>query len=393
MALYIQEDQQLKDYCERHADADPVGFDTEFVREKTYYPRLEIVQIVAEGEIAIIDYQAITDAAPMWDLLCRPDSMKVLHSGLQDMEILLQESGRLPAPIFDTQIAASLLGYGSQCGYSRLVHLILGKKVPKGETFSDWGQRPLHEEQLEYAAKDVEHLIEIYDALVHKLKKRGRLSWIDEECRHLSEEATHFREPPESCYLRVKGRSSLDPVSLSVLRSVAQWREEVGREKNLPPGRILREHLLLSIAKGRPKNLEQLKRQRGMHPGEITRFGDAILKAVADGVARAETDPVELSNGSRAKIPEDAEAILKILSAVLRIDAEKADVAPTVVATSDDLRRLLVEFGTHKLKDHPLLQGWRKELAGDRLLAVLEGKLALRLDPRNMSIVLEESHG
>jgi len=176
-----------------------IGFDTEFVREKTYYPKLEVVQMIVEDDIAIIDCQAIDDPSPMWDLLCNPDSKKVLHSGLQDMEILLQESGRLPAPIFDTQIAASLVGFGSQCGYSRLVYQILGKKVPKGETFSDWSRRPLHKDQIRYAAKDVEFLPESYRTSVQHLAKRGRLSWIDEECRHLTEEATHFKEPPETC--------------------------------------------------------------------------------------------------------------------------------------------------------------------------------------------------
>ncbi len=370
-----------------------IGFDTEFVREKTYYPKLEIVQIIVDDEIVIVDCPAIRDPSPMWDLLCHPDSQKVLHSGLQDMEILLQESDRLPSPIFDTQIAASLLGYGSQCGYSRLVYQILGKKVPKGETFSDWSQRPHHDDQLEYAAKDVEHLLDIYQSLVKKLEKRNRLSWIDEECCHLSEAATHFREPPELCYLRVKGRNALDPTSLSVLRSLAEWRENTAQKKNLPPGRILREHLLLSIAKGRPKSLDQLKRQRGMHPGDISRFGEDILRAVAKGVESAKSDPVELPTSARTKIPEDAEAILKLLSAVLRIEAEKADVAPTVVATSEDLRQLVAGFSSGSLNGHPLLEGWRKELAGDRLYAVLQGKVSLRFDPETLSIVLDESHG
>ncbi|MCA9447979.1 MAG: ribonuclease D [Candidatus Omnitrophica bacterium] len=393
MAEFIQEDEALAKYCQRHMGADLIGFDTEFVREKTYYPKLEVVQIIVEDEIAIVDCQAIRDASPMWDLLCHPDSRKVLHSGLQDMEIMLQESGRLPAPIFDTQIAASLLGYGSQCGYSRLVYQILGKKVPKGETFSDWSHRPLHKDQLIYAEKDVEHLPEIYGNLVDQLKKRGRLSWIDEECCHLSEEATHFREPPETCYKRVKGRNSLDSTSLSVLRSLSKWREITAQEKNLPPGRILRDHLLLSIAKGRPKSLDQLKRQRGMHSGDISRFGNDILHAVQEGERLAETDPIELSPSLRTKIPEDAEAILKLLSAVLRIEAEKADVAPTVVATSEDLRQLVGGFSAGNLQGHPLLEGWRRELAGDRLLSVLEGKVLLRFNPKKMSIVLEESHG
>src|SRR3990172_6922615 len=290
--MLIESVERLKDLCVSHRGRSPVGFDTEFVREKTYYPRLEILQLVVGDEIDIIDCQAFEDMSPLWDLLCDPNTEKVVHSGSQDMELIFQESGRLPKPLFDTQIAAALLGIGAQSGYGRLVHQLLDKALPKGETFSDWSRRPLHRDQIRYAQKDVEHLLALHEVLKRRLEKRRRMDWLEEECKHLTDPVTFQRSHSDECFLRVKGRSGLDPTSLSVLRSLCAWRDRFACERNLPPGRVLRDHVIVPIAKAHTTTLEELGRQRGLHAGEVGKIGNAILEAVAEGIAREKRDPV-----------------------------------------------------------------------------------------------------
>lgn len=390
--MLIDTSDQLQEFCARHQGTPILAFDSEFVRERTYFPRLEIMQILADGEIAVIDCQTIEDLEPLWQLMCNDETEKVVHSGVQDMELILQESQRLPRPIFDTQIVASLLGYGSQCGYSRLVYQLIGRKVPKGETFSDWSHRPLRPEQIRYAEADVQYLIELREVLGKKLRSSGREQWVYEECSHLSDPETFLKHPPEKCFLRIKGRSGLDPQSLSVLRSLAHWRELEARKRNHPPNRVVQDHVLLSVAKSAPTNIEDLKRQRGLHANEVQRCGVDILAAIQEGFARAETDPVEVPNGNRPRPDEEDDAVFKLLSAVLQIKSEQAQVAPSVLANSQELRALLTGFRQNRLNGVPLLKGWRYDLAGKTLLSVLEGRVALRFDPERGSLVLEESH-
>lgn len=390
--MLIEDTRQLEEFRNRHRGVLQIGFDTEFVRERTYYPRLEIFQIIAEGEIAVIDCQVVENLAPLWEFLADPAAEKIVHSGSQDMELILQESGCLPKPIFDTQIAASLLGFGSQCGYGRLVYELLGKKVPKGETFSDWSRRPLHADQVRYAHADVEHLPELRKALGKKLSGAGREHWVHEECSHLSEPETFHRHPPELCYLKIKGRSGLDPESLSVLRSLAEWREREAQSRNQPPGRVVGDHVLLSIAKSAPRSMDELRRQRGLHANEISRCGTEILRAAREGLGRAKSDPVERSSSSKPRSEEEDDGLFRLLGAVLQIQAEEARVAPAMIATSQELRDLVIGFRTGNLNGLPLLAGWRGELAGFKLLAVLEGKLSLRVDPRKGTLLLEDVH-
>ena len=394
--MFIEDRKSLEDLCLRHRGKSPVGFDTEFVREKTYYPRLEIFQIVVAGEIDVIDVQTIDDLEPLWELLCDPATEKVVHSGMQDMELIFQESGRLPAPVLDTQIAASLVGLGAQCGYGRLVYNLLGKKTPKGETFSDWGQRPLHPEQLRYAEADVLHLLDLHRVLMKKLDRMGRGGWLVEECGHLCDPETFRRHAPDECFMRIKGRNGLDPTSLSILRSLAEWREEESRQRDLPPNRMFRDHNLLSIAKAKPTAVEELKRIRGMHVGEINRFGAELLEQVAKGAERAKEDPVDTPEGSRNRPDAEPDGLFKLLGAVLQIQAEEAKIAPSMLANGQELQDFMCGFRRGDLNGHPLLKGWRRELAGARLLAVLEGKVSLRVDPEHGTLILEEldrTHG
>jgi ribonuclease D len=388
--MIIETSEALTEYCNRHIGTPIIAFDTEFVRERTYYPRLEIMQLVADGETAVVDCQAFQDMEPLWNLLSDERTEKVVHSGGQDMELIFQESGRLPKPIFDTQIAASLLGLGSQCGYGRLVLEVLGKRVPKGETFSDWSHRPLHPDQLRYARADVEFLLALRENLLKRLAAIGRDQWIHEECEHLFDPETFRRHPPEKVFLKIKGRSGLDRESLSVLRSLAHWREREAQSRNHPPGRVVPDHVLLSMAKSAPSSLDELKRQRGLHVNEINRCGAEILRAVNEGLERAENDPVEIPASKKPKPEEEDDALFRILSAVLQIQADQAQISSTVLATSQELRELIFGFRQGCLNGVALLKGWRRDLAGAKLLAVLEGKIALRVDPQKGALVLEE---
>ncbi len=390
--MFIDDPGLLQDFCSRHHGTPMLAFDTEFVRERTYYPRLEVFQVWADGEIAVIDCQTIKSLDPLWEILHEQDTEKVVHSGSQDMELILQESGRLPSPIFDTQIVASLLGFGSQCGYGRLVFQLLGRKVPKGETFSDWSRRPLHPEQLRYAEADVAHLVDLREALAKRLKAAGRERWVYEECSHLSDPETFRKHPPEKCFLRIKGRNSLDSRSLSVLRALAHWRDLEARSRNHPPNRVVPDHVLLSIARSAPSTLDELRRQRGLHANEVNRCGNEILRAVRQGIDRAEVDPVELPPSSKPHLDEEDDGLFKLLSAVVQIQAEQARIAPSMLATSHDLRELLAGFRQNRTNGLSILKGWRGEMAGEKLMAVLQGRLALRFDPEKGSLVLEEVH-
>jgi len=390
---FIADTISLEDFCSRTHKKSPIAFDTEFVRERTYYPRLEIFQLATEDEIVVVDCQAIEDLSPLWDLLSDPSTEKVVHSGQQDMELVLQLSGSLPAPVVDTQVAASLLGLGAQCGYGRLVHQVLRKAVPKGLTFSDWTRRPLHPDQLEYAKSDVEHLLSLRNALLRRLVRRDRMEWLREECEYLTDPATYRKHPPERCFLKIKGRSGLDPTSLSVLRSLAQWREFEAMRRDLPPGRILKDYVLLAIAKARPTGIEDLKRQRGIHGGQIGREGSGLIQAVREGLARAEKDPVRLPEKSGTRLDGDQDGLLKVLSAVLQIQADRAEIAPSVLATSPELCDLVSAFANGELNGVRLLKGWRRRLAGEMLLDVLQGKVGLRFNPERGSLVLERIDG
>jgi len=390
--LEISNASDLEDFCRRHLGVSPIGFDTEFVRERTYYPRLEIVQIVADGAIAVIDTQAVDRLEPLWDLLCDERIEKIVHSGKQDMELILQESGRLPRPVFDVQIAASLLGFGSQCGYSRLVSEVLRKRIPKGETFSDWSRRPLHRDQVAYAAKDVEHLPALRDALGRLLEEKGRHLWADEECAHLTDPETFRKLPPDECFQKIKGRTGLDPESLSVLRSLAEWRELEAQERDVPPGRVVGDHVLLSIAKSAPEDLEELKRQRGLYKNELARRGAAILAAVRRGIEKARDEPVTRPLG-RVRSDLDGEGLHRILAAVVQIKADEAGVSPSVLATTQHLRSLATGSGEEDPDGVPLLHGWRRDIAGEAVLSVLAGRTAIRIDPVTRALRLEEVDG
>lgn len=389
--MLIETTDNLSAFLERNQAAREIGMDTEFVRENTYYPRLELFQIFTGRETALIDCQAVTDLEPLWTYLADPDRQKVLHAGDQDMELILQESGRLPSPIFDTQIAAGLVGLGAQCGYSRLVLQLIGKKAPKGETFSDWSRRPLQKQQLVYARKDVEYLLELKRVLYRKLERWGRLGWIEAESEHLTDPRTYQKLEPRQCYQRIRGRSGMDKQAQSVLRALAEWRELEARQRNIPPHRIIADHVLVSLAQSAPTRTEQIHQQRGMRGQEANRYAAALVATIQRGVQEATSDPVQTPEQTYRHDNDQDEGVHKILSAILQMAAHDARISPTMLATSQDLRDLMRAFQSDNLDGLPVLQDWRRELVGEKLLKALEGRIVLRIDGRSTRLILEEN--
>ena len=282
---YIDTAAGLAAFCSRLSAVDWFALDTEFLREKTYYPKLCLLQIATTDEVACIDPLALDDLGPLLAVLADPRITKVMHSCRQDMEIFYQLAGRAPAPVFDTQVAAPLLGYADQIGYANLVKEIAGVALDKLHTRADWSVRPLTQAQIRYAADDVIYLVDIYRRIVARLQELGRLDWLAEDFRQLSE-AGLYDMAPASAWLKVKGAHRLKGASLSILQSLAQWREETARSKDRPRGWLLRDDAMLDIARHKPDTPEALKAIRGLSDSLLNRSGEELLGIVEQAIAR-----------------------------------------------------------------------------------------------------------
>ena len=346
-----------------------LAVDTEFLRERTYYARLCLIQVATpEGRVACIDPLALDDPGPLWSVLTDPGITKVFHAAAQDVEVLLQAAGSVPAPLFDTQIAAALTGLGDQIGYARLVEARLGVNLDKSASRADWSQRPLEPELLRYAGDDVRYLAELYPALRDELAARGRLDWLDEDFARLADPAA-YANPPAEAWRRVRGHHQLDGAGRGILQALAAWREEAAADADIPRGWVVRDELLLEIARRRPRNAQRLGRLRGSHKlDEATR--DALLGRVNATLDQppAQWPAVE----ARPQLDPAGEAAVDALMAVARLAAEEAGVSVASLTARKELERLVAGE-----TDLPVLQGWRGELAGRRLQAWLAGEIAL----------------
>ena len=347
------------------------ALDTEFLRERTYYPRLCLVQVATPDEVACIDPLALPDLGPLLDCLYDPAVVKVLHAARQDLEIFFQLGGRVPAPVFDTQVAAGLLGETDQVGYGALVESRLGVKLAKGHARTDWCQRPLDPEQLRYAADDVRYLAQLYPGLRAELEARGRLEWLEEEFRVLADPATYTPQPEEA-WKRVKEVRRLRGQDLAVLAALAAWRERKAMAEDRPRRRILRDEALVDLARGRPSSLERLARVRGVESRDVARYGKELLAVIATAAALPR-DRWPAPEPRPVAVPEQ-DALVDALMAVLRLAAREADISPARLATRKDLERMAAA-GTSQ----GIVGGWRRAVIGPWVDPFLQGRRRLEV--------------
>jgi len=374
---------KLADACARLARHPFVTVDTEFLRESTYYPKLCIAQMASMDEAVVIDALAEgMDLAPFFALMADENVLKVFHAARQDIEICWHEAGVIPHPIVDTQVAAMVLGYGDSISYDQLVQRITGDNLDKSHRFTDWTRRPLSEAQLAYAISDVTHLRDVYLKLSADLEKRGRIDWVQEEMKVLTSPDT-YRFEPEHAWERLRTRVR-KPRELAVLMEVAAWREREAQERDVPRGRVLKDDVIGDIAIQAPATIERLAALRSLPRGfERSKWGEAIVEAVARGLAR---DPKTLPRFERPKAAVNGQATVELLKVLLRMTAERHGVAAKVIATVDELDRIAADDEA----DVPALHGWRRELFGEKALALKQGRLSLAIEKGRVVAVERE---
>jgi ribonuclease D len=364
--------EELAAFCKPLADAEFVTVDTEFMRERTYWPKLCLAQVAGPDGAAAIDALADgIDLAPLDELMANPKVLKVFHAARQDLEIFYLRMNKVPQPLFDTQVAAMVCGHGEAASYESLASKLAKAKIDKSSRFTDWSRRPLSERQLTYALSDVTHLRVVYEKLKRQLDKTGRFAWIAEEMAVLNDPGT-YRIDPEQAWRRLKPRGA-SPRLLATLREAAAWRERTAQRIDIPRQRLLRDEQLLEIASHAPKTTEELAMTRGLGRG----FADGWQgRELLEAIDKARKLP-EAELPARDKPPEQlraAGAVVDLLRTLLRLKAEQAGVAGRLVAGADELDRLAAGK-----RDVPALRGWRRDVFGADAVDLIEGRLALAL--------------
>jgi ribonuclease D len=375
----------LAEACRRLSQHPFVTVDTEFLRESTYFPILCVVQMASPEEAVVIDALADIDLAPFFALMANEKVLKVFHAGRQDIEIVWHRAGLIPHPVFDTQVAAMVLGYGDSISYDQLVQRITGDPIDKSQRFTDWTRRPLSEAQVSYAISDVTHLRDVYLALAANLERRGRAEWVRREMEVLTSPET-YRLDPERAWERLKTRVR-KPKELAVLIEIAAWREREAQARDVPRGRVLRDEILGDIAVQAPTTPEKLAALRSLPRGfERSKWGNDILVAVSRGLAR---DAKTLPRIQRTVAAPNGAATVELLKVLLRMTAERHGVAAKVIATVEDLDRIAADDAA----DVAALRGWRRELFGEKALALKHGRLALAVEKGRVVAVDRTSEG
>ena len=375
--MYLSTQEELAAFCERAAASKVLAVDTEFLREKTFYPKLCLVQVAAGEDIAAIDPILIEDLSPLAALFEDPSITKVFHACSQDLEVLLDGMGVECAPVFDTQLAAAFLGLRQQVSYASLVESYCGVRLPKAESLTDWSRRPLDPEQLSYAEDDVRYLPGIYDRMVSELVGRDRLSWVTPEMERLCD-FSRIRRDPREAFLRLRRASSLTRRQLAVAREVCAWRERVAAERDIPRKWVISDEVVVEVCKRAPSSVERLRRIRGIDQ-MAERDALSLVDAVARGVACPAEECPKMTRHARPSA--EAEGVIDLMYAVLRLVSEKSGVATQLIATRDDLLDFLLDRGSSRLA-----HDWRWELAGSTLDRLLAGEVGLTV--KNGSIEL-----
>lgn len=383
--LYIDTPEELENLCRQLRQHDWMTVDTEFIREKTYSPRLCLLQVANPDVVACIDPLALPSLDPLLDVLFDAGITKVFHAAFQDLEIFHEMRGAVPAPLFDTQIAATILGHGEQIGYAALVKQELGVELDKAHTRTDWCQRPLDEAQLNYAADDVRYLCDIYLAQRDKLTRLGRMDWLQEDFADLANEK-RYQNPPEEAWRRIKGAGRLRGLALTQLRELAAWREREAQQSNRPRRWIMKDEVLQDLARFMPDTLEKAKRIRGLEEGTLKRHGQTLLSLIEQTRNIPKNEWLVIDEGPR--LPEEQEPLVDALMAILRQCCQQNQISPAAVANRRDLEKLIMGD-----ESSPLLHGWRAVIAGQAMTAFLRGSATLQMQDGQLKVNRDRDSG
>lgn len=369
---YIDTPDALVQLCKDMATTEWLALDTEFLREKTYYPQLCLIQVATADIIACVDPIALNHIDPLLDLIYRPDITVIFHAARQDLELLYLLRKTLPDPIFDTQLAATVLGYGDQIGYGNLVKQCLNVDLDKAHSRTDWTKRPLDRAQIEYAADDVRYLRDIYHQLKQELSDKKRGHWLTDDFANLTNPATYEPEP-EDIWRKIKGNNRLKGVQLAVLQRLSAWREKQAIKANRPRRWILKDEVLIDLSRLGPENMEQLAQIRGLESNNIKRHSHDWYAEIKAAKALSKENWPKMKRSQ--PLTKEQDAVIDALMALLRKLCSEQSIAPAAITTRKELERL-VDGQTNI----PLLQGWRNEIIGQHLQSFLDGKLTINAD-------------
>lgn len=377
--MYISTYEELESFCRRAAAYPAIAIDTEFLRERTFHPRLCLVQVATPEECVVIDPIELEELGQLVELLADPDTIKVFHACSQDMEVLYHALGALPSPIFDTQVAAAFLGERLQISYNGLVQAFCGVTLPKSESLTDWSHRPLSEKQVEYAVDDVRYLIEAYAVIRERLEGQGRLSWVVDELRPLMS-LSHYVVEPRQAYKRVKRIGSCTRRQLGIARELAAWREKRAERNDIPRKWVMSDEVLLALVKRAPRDASDFRRIRGTEQLS-ERDVEMALSAIRNG-ARCPSDNLPSVGHARHAPSPETESVCDLMYALLRLVSDRSGVATALIASRDDLLDYI---------DHPersrLREGWRFELVGSLLDDLLSGNMGLTVKDGTVQIL------
>lgn len=361
-----------------------VTVDTEFIRETTYWPDLCLIQVAGETVNALIDpLSPDIDLGPFFELMNNPAVLKVFHAARQDIEIMVHRAGIVPHPVFDTQIAAMVCGFGDQVGYEAIVRTLAKAQIDKSSRFTDWSRRPLTDKQLAYALDDVTHLRTVYRKLKAQLDKTGREHWLREEMQILANPAT-YRTEPQDAWKRIKVRLR-NKKQLAVLMALASWREHEARDKNVPRSRVLKDDAIAEIAMQIPQSKQALAELRALPKGMgNSRIGDAILVSVAAGL-EMDMKSLPAPDDGRNDLSEKAQAASEIIKLALKVVCGREGLAPKLVASAADIDAIAEDDAA----DVPMMQGWRRELFGNQVLAIKRGEAAIGFRGGRAEIIVQ----
>jgi ribonuclease D len=379
----------LQKLCDEIDENGRFALDLEFIPERTYEPEICLIQVATDHEAYIIDPYQVHDVSSLWKRIADPEILKVLHAGDQDLDLMFQNSGLIPQNILDTQIAAGFIGFGYPIGYGKLLNQLLNISISKSESFTDWTNRPLTQSQIDYALDDVAHLLELHDKLLEELAERKRANWVFDECKRYSDISYYERDRGRD-FMRVKGASSLPRRGLAVLKALSDWRHSEASRTNRPLKSILADNVLFEFARHPPKNQSDIQRIRGIRPDQVKQYTQAILKAVESALKTPES---EWPSWPSSRIPSKRELLISdFLFTILKVITFDMEIAAELVTTRSSLEALVrLHFeGSLQADKFPLLQGWRNELVGHKLMNVLQGaECRMQLKSKSHPISLE----